>query len=173
MWNKLFERQIANAERSMGVSLDYMRYVAENSTAAAWRFVRFSRLAQFRSHLPPTVMAVAAITSSMTDDCESCAQIAVNLARKRGVAADILNHVIHRQPERLPADLRDVYHFAEAVTSARDAGDLRDRLRRRYGDRGLIDLAMAIAMQRVYPTFKRALGYAQSCSAISSAAAPE
>ena len=35
-----------------------------------------------------------------------------------------------------------------------------------YGDRGLVELALAIASCRVFPITKRALGYGTSCAAV-------
>lgn len=40
------------------------------------------------------------------------------------------------------------------------------RLRERYGEEGLVELALAIASARVFPVTKRALGYALSCSKV-------
>ncbi len=167
MLKRILRGQINKAERDLGVSLDYMRYVTDHSTAATIRMARFMRLAEFKSPLPAPVVSVAVMASSMADDCGSCVQIAVNMARQRGVPPDVLRAVVQHEPESLSDELRDVYEFAETITSGADAPDeLRQRLRLRYGERGLIDLAMAIAMHRVYPTFKRALGYATSCSRV-------
>ncbi|MBX9792075.1 MAG: hypothetical protein K2Y37_24390 [Pirellulales bacterium] len=159
-------RQLAAAEKKYGVPMDYMRYVAAHSLGAALRMARFVKLAERAPNLPVAAASVAGIVSAQADDCGTCVQIGVNIARQRGVSRDIPTAVVRRRPDDLPDDLRDVYQFAAAVTSGVDDEGLRERLRKRYGDRGLIDLAMAIAMHRVYPTFKRALGYAQSCSLV-------
>jgi hypothetical protein len=37
-------------------------------------------------------------------------------------------------------------------------------MRLRYGDEGLVELALAIASCRTFPVTKRVLGYAVSCS---------
>ena len=39
-------------------------------------------------------------------------------------------------------------------------------LRQRYGDQGLIELALAIASSRTFPVTKRVLGFAVSCSQV-------
>ena len=166
MFKWFFDRQIAAAEKQYGVPLDYMRYLAEHSTGATLRMARFARIAEQAPNLPPTVACVAGIVSAMADDCGTCVQIGVNIAKQRGVSRDILQAVVRRQPDDLPDELRDVYHFAEAVTTSVDDDELREKLRQRYGDRGLIDLGLAIAMHRVYPTLKRALGFAKSCSLV-------
>ena len=75
--------------------------------------------------------------------------------------------VMDRDVDSLPEALADVYRFTEAVVEKTGAEDeLRERLRGRYGDEGLIELAMAIAGARVFPITKRALGYAKSCALV-------
>ena len=70
-------------------------------------------------------------------------------------------------PDALPEDLADVYHFTAAVVRATgDEESLRQRIRYRYGEDGLVELALAIASARVFPITKRALGYAKSCALV-------
>jgi hypothetical protein len=61
-----------------------------------------------------------------------------------------------------------VVAFVEAVVRADDAtvGELRPALEAELGGAGLAELAIAIAGARVYPTTKRALGLAVSCSRV-------
>lgn len=167
MLNWLLENRIRAAERSYGVPLDYARYMAQHSKAAMIRMARFMRLTHFRSPVPAEALAIAGIAGSLADDCGSCVQIGVNIARQQGVAAQIIRAAVDRDLDDLPDRLRDAYEFALAATSLEGPDDdLRERVRQRYGDRGLIDLSMAVAMHRVYPTLKRALGYANSCSRV-------
>jgi hypothetical protein len=94
----------------------------------------------------------------------------VNRARKDGVSRVVLNAVLRDLPERISDELADVYHFAQSVVQQTDGSELRERLHTRYGEKGLVDLALAIATARVIPTTKRALGYAQSCAILRAAA---
>ena len=94
----------------------------------------------------------------------------VNLARKDGVSRVLVNSVMHDQPERLSDELADVYHFTQSVLRQTDDGALRETLRSRYGEQGLVELALAIATARIIPTTKRALGYGQSCAVLEVAA---
>jgi AhpD family alkylhydroperoxidase len=164
MLSWLINRKITKAERELGVSLDYARWIAKASLPATLRMAKFTKL--LHAHRgPATAVHVASIVGSMADDCGSCVQIGVNLARKAGVSREILEAVVRRAPETLPADLADVYRFAEAATlNAPELDDFRERVRDRYGDAGLIEIALAVAMHRVYPTLKRGLGFAKSCS---------
>ena len=57
--------------------------------------------------------------------------------------------------------------FTQLIVQGADDETMRDGLRQRYGDRGLIELSFAIASAKIPPTVKRALGYAQSCTEVS------
>ena len=60
-----------------------------------------------------------------------------------------------------------MYRFAEAVvTGSGDAERYRERLRKVFGEEAVVELALAIATARIFPTLKRGLGYAKSCSAV-------
>lgn len=167
MIQAFLNRQIDKAERDLGVPLDYARYIARASLKATWKIAKFTKLVQVGRGPLNVPLHVASIVGAMADDCGSCVQIGVNLARKDGVKGDVLTAVIHRQPEQLPDELRDVYAFAHAVTlDEPQQHDLRERIRERYGDHGLVEISLAIALHRVFPTLKRGLGYAKSCSQV-------
>ena len=59
--------------------------------------------------------------------------------------------VRYRHPCELPAAVRDT----------------RDAVRAQWGEKGVIDLAFALQMGRMYPMMKAALGYAKECRRIS------
>ena len=44
---------------------------------------------------------------------------------------------------------------------------IRDAIRAQWGEKGVIDLAFALQMGRMYPMMKAALGYAKECRRIS------
>ena len=80
---------------------------------------------------------------------------------------DILRAVMNANPAILAEELADVYRFTEAVVKASGNEEtLRPRVRRHYGDRGLVELALAVGACRVFPVTKRALGYATSCDRV-------
>ena len=159
-------RQITKAERDLGVPLDYARWIAKVSLPATMRMAKFTKL--LHTHRgPTTAVHVASLVGSMAEDCGSCVQIGVNLARQAGVSPAILQAVVRRTPEALPEQLADVYHFADAVTAGSpEQDDYRERVRQHYGDEGLVEIALAVALHRVFPTLKRGLGFAKSCSLV-------
>ena len=157
--------RIASAEKDLGVPLEYCRYILRVSLRASFKFAKFLAVDEYRRVLPPGPCYVARIVAVRHEDCGTCVQIAVNQARKAGVPAEQLRAVLDGKLDGLPEELTDAYRFAEAVVTANGEEDAwRERIRLRYGDEGLIEMALAIASCRVFPITKRALGYAVSCS---------
>jgi alkylhydroperoxidase family enzyme len=167
MIRRLILGRIAAAEREWGVPLDYCKFILRVSLRATFKFAKFLAVDEYRRVLPAGPCYVARIVASRHEDCGSCVQIAVNQAKRAGVPAELLRTVLDGKLDDLPEELRDAYRFAEAVVTANGEEDAwRERIRLRYGDEGLIEMALAIATCRVFPTLKRALGFAVSCSAV-------
>jgi alkylhydroperoxidase family enzyme len=167
MLRRLILGRIAAAEKELGVSLEYCRFIIRTSLRASFRFAKFLAVDEYRRVLPPGPCYVARIVSTRHEDCGTCVQIAVNQARKAGLPPELLRAVLDGKLDALPEEVREAYCFAEAVLTANGEEDAwRERIRLRYGDEGLIEMALAIATCRVFPTIKRALGYAVSCSAV-------
>jgi alkylhydroperoxidase family enzyme len=159
--------RIAVAEKDFGVPLDYCRYMLKVSLRAFFKFGKFLAVDEYRRVLPAAPCYVARIVAVRDADCGTCVQIAVNQARKAGVPAEVLQAVLDGRLDDLPEELREAYRFAEAVaTQSGQEDEWRECIRQRYGDEGLIEMALAIASCRAFPTIKRALGYAVSCSAV-------
>ena len=155
------------AERKIGVSVEYLRHIARVSPRSFFKFAKYFGLVRYRRALPLEALCVAQLAAVRCEDCGSCVQGHANLARQEGVSAEILRAAIEARPDDLPKPLADVYRFSEAVC-LRTAGEdeLRERIVAHFGDKGLVELAMGIAAARVFPTTKRALGYAVSCEPV-------
>jgi alkylhydroperoxidase family enzyme len=167
MLRRLILARITSVEKEWGVSLDYCRFIIRVSLRAAFKFAKFLAVDEYRRVLPAGPCYVARIVALRHEDCGTCVQIAVSQAKKAGVPAEVLRAVLDGKWESLPEELRDACRFAEAVVTLNGEEDaLRERLRLRYGDEGLIEMALALASCRAFPTVKRALGYAIRCSAV-------
>jgi alkylhydroperoxidase family enzyme len=167
MLRRLILGKLASLEKQWGVSLDYCRYILRTSFRAFFKFGKFLAVDEYRRVLPAAPCYVARIVAVRHEDCGSCVQIAVCQAKKAGVQNEVLQAVVDGNPEKLSEELQDAYRFAEGVVTANGQEDeFRERIRQRYGDEGLIELALAIASSRTFPTVKRALGYAISCSKV-------
>jgi alkylhydroperoxidase family enzyme len=167
MLRRLILGRIAAAEKVLGVPLEYCRFIVRVSLRASLKFAKFLAVDEYRRALPAGPCYVARIVAVRDEDCGTCVQIAVNQAKKAGVPAEQLRAVLDGKLDDLPEELVDAYRFAEAVVTRNgEEGALRERIRLRYGDEALIEMALAIASCRVFPITKRALGYATSCSQV-------
>jgi hypothetical protein len=165
MLRKLMNKWIDRVERRLGVPADEARYVANHSPRALWAWRNVGQWAEYRRRLPADAYYVAKTAAYTVEDCGSCLQIAVNQARDH-LSPELLRNVLGGRAERLSPDLQAVYRFAQLQADRIDDEELRERLIRTYGEEAFIELATAIASTRVFPTFKRALGFAKSCSLV-------
>jgi alkylhydroperoxidase family enzyme len=167
MLKPLIRWRLRAAEKRLGESVDYVLHMLQVSFGAFRAFVKAAKASQYHHRLPPAPYHVARIVAVRHEDCGPCVQTTVNLAKEDGVPAEVLRAVIDRDPDALPATLADVYRFAESVvTQSGDEGEYRERVRQVFGEAGLVELALAIATCRLFPTLKRGLGYATSCSLV-------
>jgi alkylhydroperoxidase family enzyme len=168
MIRAIIRAKLASVERDLGVNIDYLRHILDTSLRAFLKFTKIMPLAEYRRTLPVEPYHVARLVATRDADCGTCLQIEVNLARRDRVTHDIVRAVVEGRADDLPTDLAEVYRFTEAVVRAADdrAAELREHIRERYGEAGLVELSLAIAACRVFPTVKRGLGFATSCAKV-------
>jgi alkylhydroperoxidase family enzyme len=158
-------RRLDTEERMLGMSMDYLRHILQTSLPAFLKFSLFLPLARHRHTLPPVPYHVARVVAVQEADCGTCVQAEVKLAQQAGVDPAVLEAVIQHRVEELEPEIAHIYRFTRAVVAATGEEEaLRPLLHARYGDAGMVELALGIAASRVYPTTKRALGYATSCA---------
>jgi alkylhydroperoxidase family enzyme len=169
MLQRITEAQLRRQEVRLGAgALDYLRHLLRVAPGTFWAFVRGQPLLQHRRLVPAAPYHIARIAATQVEDCGTCVQIAVNLARHAGVAPALLRAAVAGEADQLPADLAAVYYFAKAVARA-DADGVehwRPAVQRSLGEGGLGELALAIAAAGIFPTVKRALGFATSCALV-------
>jgi alkylhydroperoxidase family enzyme len=163
----LIRRKLDAEEKKLGASVDYLRHVVDVSPALFLRFASILPFANSRKVLPKEAWFVAQIVGTQAEDCGTCVQITVNLARQSGVNPALLRAALAGNCDEMSPEMVDVLQFTRSVIAATgDEDALRETLRKRYGERGLIELSYAIASSRIPPTVKRSLGYAKSCSVV-------
>src|SRR6516164_5610446 len=112
MLRRLILRRIAAAETTLGVPLDYCRFIIRTSLRASFKFAKFLAVDEYRRVLPPGPFYVARIVAIRDADCGTCVQIAVSQANKAGVSAEILRAAVDGNLEDLPEELKDACRFA-------------------------------------------------------------
>jgi alkylhydroperoxidase family enzyme len=174
MLRQMILRRLATEERALGVSVEYIRHILRASLPAFLKFSLFIPLARHQHALPPAPYHIARLVATHEADCGTCVQAEVNLARQAGVAPAVLEAVLQHRLTDLEPEIADIYRFTRAVVLATgEEEELRPHLSARYGEAGMVELALGIAAARVYPTTKRALGYATSCDLIEVQLEPE
>ena len=167
MITAFLERRLDRQEEQLGESLDWMRHILRRSLAAFRKVVRFMPMADHRAVAPIDVWHVARIAAIRHEDCGPCLQIIVNEALHDGVAPAIVHAALSNDADALGPRLDLTRRFVMAVVAhADEAEDLRRQLVAEIRDDAMVDLALTIAGVRVYPTIKRALGYATSCKLV-------
>lgn len=164
-------QQVAASEVVLGVRLDYMREMAELGSPVLARMQALTALNRHdavpASTLPGDIRAFATLGAVMHDDCGECVQIHINLDRAAGIDAALLQAALDRRIDDLPAPLALAWRFGQAVAANDPAMEaLREQLEKVHGRAAIIDLGFSMAVARFYPTVKRAMGYAQSCSLV-------
>jgi alkylhydroperoxidase/carboxymuconolactone decarboxylase family protein YurZ len=158
---------IREREATIGVPLDYQRDMAMASPGSALRLQEIGRIIRENQSVPESVAMMAALGAVMAEDCGECVQIYVNLALKAGVDKAIVKAALENRLGEMPTDLKLGFCFGRVV-SENDPMLLEKgaALEARFGRKALVDLSLAIAMARFYPTVKRALGHSRSCAEV-------
>jgi alkylhydroperoxidase family enzyme len=155
------------AERKLRVPADYLGRMGASSFSGFLKFLLFLPLAAHRRRSDPALAHAVRIVATQHEDCGSCVQIAVNAALDDGMDPQAIRAVLDRNHAQLPSALSLVIRFADGVL-AKDGSEeaARHDIETQFGATVLTELSLAIASARVFPTVKRGLGYARSCSAV-------
>jgi hypothetical protein len=159
---------------------DPFRYLgphAENGSAIVRVFLPDAEgvavMSRYRKNVPREPWYAAALVGALAEDCGPCTQLGITMAEREGVAADTLRAIVAGDLRAMPDDVVLAYRFAKASLAHDAAADeLRDKIVKRWGPRGLISLAFALACSRVYPTVKYALGHGKACTRLTVAGKP-
>jgi hypothetical protein len=164
---KLLHEMIGKMEAGLGMEAPHMHFIIDTSIGAFLDLMFALKLSKHREVLPSEAAHLARIVATQSADCGSCLQFAVKTALKEGMRPEWIEAALDHRPQALPRELREIYEFTGHLLQHTYAEDeLRESIRARYGDRGLVDVAFAIASAQVMPLTKQALGFAKSCSKV-------
>jgi hypothetical protein len=156
------------AIRAFGQHYDYdttyIEELMEMSPGAFHTFEAAMPLGQYQKAAPTELLAIVKIAAIRAEDCGPCTELGMKMAREAGVPEQIIRGALHGG-KGLNVEQLDVYHYARAVAANEEMDpELLPRLMARLGGEVIAELAIAITGTRLYPTMKRALGHAKSCS---------
>jgi hypothetical protein len=160
-------RLLRAASKRYGYDTTYLEVMLEQSPSAFFKFASAAKAAGYRKVVPVEAGFAAKIVGAMAEDCGPCTQLAVNMALEAGMAPDQIEAVLRSDVHAMTTDVALAFGFADAVAKHADADTHRDAVRYRWGEKGVVDLAMALQMSRTFPMIKLALGYARECHRVS------
>jgi alkylhydroperoxidase family enzyme len=127
-------------------------------------------IGRFQNAAPTEMLVIAKIAALREQDCGPCMLLALKMAREAGVPEEVIRGALHGRG--LTAEQRDIYDYARGVAADEELDpELLPRLNQRWGREVVAELALGIASTRLYPTMKRALGFAKSCALVPELAA--
>jgi uncharacterized protein YjeT (DUF2065 family) len=159
------KRRLDAFERNTGYDTSYVREMLDADVKAVMALFKVQGLARYRKDVPREPWYAAALVGVLAEDCGPCTQLGITMAEREGVNPDTLRAIVAGDLRAMPDDVVVAYRFAKASLAHNPAADeLRSEVVERWGQRGLISLAFALASSRIYPTVKYALGHGKSCT---------
>lgn len=150
-----------------GYDVEYMRHMLKVAPASFLKFAKLSGLATHRQIVPRDAWYAAKLVGALVEDCGPCVQLVVNMARGAGVPRETVEAALKHDVAAMDEDTALAYLFATAAARhGPSADELREAVRKKWGDAGVIDLALAVQISRMFPMVKAALGYARSCERV-------
>ena len=147
-----------------GYDTSYLEMMLKQSPAAFFKFAPVMKAAAHREAVPAEAAFAAKITGALAEDCGPCTQLTVDMALEAGMAKDQIEAVLRRDPRPMRDTTRLAYKFADAVARrSTDEEEFRDAVRAQWGEKGVIDLTLALQLGRMFPMVKAGLGYAKEC----------
>ena len=162
---KLFARWMLNRFRARyGYDTSYMQMMLDHSPSAFFKFAKIMGASQHREAAPLDAWYAAKLVGATKEDCGPCTQLVVDMAREAGVRDDQIEAVLAGKHSAMTAATATGFRFARAVAErSADEDVCREAVRRQWGDKGVIDLTLALQIGRMFPMVKAGLGHAVAC----------
>jgi len=147
--------------------VDYLRYTLNASQSGFYKFGLLKLISGHQGPIPDAPWFCGAIRATLAEDCGPCVQLGCSVALKAGIAPDLVRQVLAQEYDSVPDDVSLVCRYADlVVVKSLEADDLKEEILAKWGDAGLVSIAMGISAVRLYPLYKQALGYGKSCQMI-------
>jgi hypothetical protein len=147
-----------------GYDVSYLEMLLNESPAAFFKFAPIMKASAHREVVPIEASFAAKIVGALAEDCGPCTQLVVDMALEAGMARDQIEAVLRRNPRAMNDATTLGFRFADAVVRrSADDDEFRDAVRAQWGEKGVIDLTLALQLGRMFPMVKAGLGYAREC----------
>ncbi|MYM63041.1 carboxymuconolactone decarboxylase family protein [Pseudomaricurvus sp. HS19] len=160
MFNAIARKFITAFGRRYDFDVSYQLYLADHSGSAFRTFARACKLGWHRQRVSPQVAMAVQLVAIQFEDCGSCTELMIKLAREAGMEEAEINTVLSGHADGLQEELALACRYARTVLRHEESAGVLEEVRQRWGEQGVIDLAMAVLGARLYPQMKWALGFA-------------
>lgn len=164
----LARKEIAKFESAFDYDMSYAREMMEANFPAFRGFAALVKLSGFKGATPAEAMFAVKIATTMAEDCGPCTQLVVSMAEREGIDASVLRAIVAGDLDSMSRDAALGYRFAKATLAHEllETDSLREEIERRWGKGAPVEIALAIAMSRVFPTIKYAMGHGHACQQV-------
>jgi hypothetical protein len=167
MRNWIARRMLRATSKRYNYDTSYLEMMLEVSPSAFFKFASLMKAAGHREVAPVDASFAAKLVGALAEDCGPCTQICVDMALEAGMPRDQIEAVLRRDSRAMSSETLLGFRFADAlVHRSADADSCRNAVRAQWGEKGIIDLTMALQMGRMFPMMKAGLGYARECRRI-------
>jgi hypothetical protein len=164
----LARRMLRATGKRYGYDTSYLQMMLKESPSAFFKFAGLMKAAGHREVVPIDASFAAKLVGALAEDCGPCTQLCVDMALEAGMPKDQIEAVLRRDSRAMNGDTVLGFRFADAVAGRRgDDDEYREAVRTQWGERGVIDMTMALQMGRMFPMVKAGLGYAKECQRVS------
>jgi hypothetical protein len=157
-------RMLRATSKRYGYDTSYLEMMLKESPSAFFKFAPVMKAAGHREVIPVDASFAAKLVGALAEDCGPSTQLCVDMALEAGMPKDQIEAVLRRDPRAMNGATVLGYRFADAVVRrSQNDDEYRDAVRAEWGEKGVIDLTMALQMGRMFPMVKAGLGYAKEC----------
>lgn len=157
-------RSLRAFAKRYGYDVSYIEMLLDESPAAFFKFVPLMKASAHREVVPVDASFAAKIVGALAEDCGPCTQLVVDMALEAGVPKEQIEAVLRRDARAMNEATTLGFRFADAVVRRiAEEDEFRDAVRAQWGQKGVIDLTLALQLGRMYPMLKAGLGYAREC----------
>jgi alkylhydroperoxidase family enzyme len=164
----IVRRMLRATSKRYDYDTGYLEMMFNASPSAFCKFAVVAKAARHREVVPVDASFAAKLVGALAEDCGPCTQLCVSMALEAGMPKDQIEAVLRRDPRAMNNDTVFAFRFADAVARrSADADEIRDVVRAQWGEKGVIDLTLALQMARMLAMVKAGLGYGRECRRVS------
>jgi hypothetical protein len=168
MLSWIARRTLRSMSRRYGYDTSYLEKMLDVAPSAFFKFAPLMFASSHREVVSVDASFAAKITGALAEDCGPCTQLTVDMALEAGMPKEQIEAVLRGDISAMNSETVLGFRFADAVMRrSLDDDACRDAVRTRWGEKGVIDLTMALQMGRMFPMVKAGLGYAKECRQVS------